>query len=149
MTTAAVETASTANAATAMEATTTVAAVKAASAADIPAAMEAAYRPNRAASDEPRPATVKARPPVESAPAVKTSAAVEPRTGADKDPAREPTRTIVTVRRARIGVVAIVAVLAHRSGGDVTRADSNADRKYLCMCERGRAEENSKQRQHS
>src|SRR5271165_6374738 len=52
-----------------------------------------------------------------SAPAVVATPVIPaiPRPGADEDAAREPARTIVAVRRARIRVVVIVTVAARRS----------------------------------
>src|SRR5690348_13487279 len=41
-------------------------------------------------------------------------AAAEPRTGADEDAAGEPLRPVVAIRRARVWVVSIIAVRAHR-----------------------------------
>ena len=57
--------------------------------------------------------------------------AVIPRPGADEDTARKPLRPIVTIRRARIGIISIVAVGACRCVA-VTRADADANTDSNC-----------------
>jgi hypothetical protein len=74
-------------------------------------------------------ATVKARAPIKT---------VKPRASTDEDTAGEPTGTVVAVRRARVRVISIVAVGAHRGWTNVSWADSNADHNSLCVCERCR-----------
>ena len=88
---------------------------------------------------------VKVPPAMEARAAVKSRSTVKaarspvtsiPRTGTDKNAIYEPGRTVVTIRRARIGVIRIVAISTGwrwsvgRScvGWD---ADSDADRKSL------------------
>jgi len=95
------------------------------------AAMESAYRsvpndPRAAKRSETRPAN-EARPSPESRMAIE---AVEPRARADEDAARKPLRPVVTIRRARVRVVGVVAVGAHRGCANVSRRakpDSNED----------------------
>ena len=73
-------------------------------------------------------ATVKLGAAIETWAAVE---AVEPRTGADKNTAREVTRPVV-------------AVLAHRGWTKVSRPDSKADYDSLGMCVRRSHQANSK-----
>jgi len=54
-------------------------------------------------------------------------AAVEPRSGADKDATRKVVWTVVAVRRTRIWVIPVVAVGANRSGPYITGTNSNAN----------------------
>jgi hypothetical protein len=75
-------------------------------------------------------ATVEPRVAIKAWSAVK---AAEPRAGADKNAAGEVARPVITVRRARVGIVSIVAVLAYRGWTDIGRADSNAENNSLCM----------------
>jgi hypothetical protein len=81
-----------------------------------------------------------AGPTVEAATTVEARATVpapvKPRARSDEDAVGEPTRAVVTVRRARVRVISIVTVLADRSFTDIAGADSNADRNSLCACER-------------
>ncbi len=96
-------------------------------------ASECSYR----SSDESTASTestapFKARPSIE-APATEARASVEaviPRTGADKDSAREPLRTVVAVWRTRVRVIRVVTVSARGSGAKVSRANSNSYRAY-------------------
>jgi len=75
------------------------------------------------AAKTPTAKTVAVKPPsIETTSAIK---AVEPGTGADKDPAVEPIRAVVAVRRAIIRVVSVVAVSARRARTDVNRAHAN------------------------
>jgi hypothetical protein len=89
---------------------------------------------------------------VEAASAVKAATA-EPRASADEDAAGEPRRPIVAIRRARVWVISIVAVRAHRRtvhGGGVHRAAySDAHRKSLCMCEACCEQADAQYRQNS
>lgn len=62
--------------------------------------------------------------------------ATEPRSGADKHTAREVTRPVVAVRCARVRIISIVAVVAHRGWTYIGRADANADHNSLCVCVR-------------
>jgi len=74
--------------------------------------------------------TVKGWPaPVKSA---ATIVAMEPRTRADEDAARKVTRTVVSVRSARVRIISVVAVLAYWRWPHVTwpNSDSNPD---LCV----------------
>jgi hypothetical protein len=86
-------------------------------------------------------ATVKLGAAIETWAAVE---AVEPRTGADKNTAREVTRPVVAVRRARVGSISVVAVLAHRGWTKVSRPDSKADYDSLGMRVRRSHQANSK-----
>jgi hypothetical protein len=66
---------------------------------------------------------------VESGPVETTSVeAVVPRASTDKDSTNEPSRTVIAVRRARIGIVAVVTVCTCWRGSDVSWADCDANR---------------------
>jgi hypothetical protein len=78
-------------------------------------------------------ATVKLMLAVEGRAAIK---AAEPWASADKDAAREVTWPVVTVRRAGVRSISIVAVLAHRGWTNVDWPHSKADHDSLCMCVR-------------
>jgi hypothetical protein len=86
------------------------------------------------ASVKPASPMIETTPPVETAAVVTASIVtgtvetVEPRAGAYKDAPRKVVWPVVTVRRAFIRVIPIVAVGAHRSRTVVARADSNANR---------------------
>jgi len=81
---------------------------------------------NSTASCETRTATGKSAT-VEAAPETTSAkAAVEPRASTYEDAAREPARTVVTVRRAGVWVVSIVAVGASGGRTDVPWADAYA-----------------------
>lgn len=138
-----VDAATAAECVTAVEATATVevsatAAVKVATA----SATEVAPATEISAPVKPVPVIVKvaasAEVPVVEAPSA-VKAAAEPRPRADEDAVREPIRPVVAIRRARVWVISIVAVRAHRRtvyGGGVHRAAySYAHRKSLRMCE--------------
>ena len=58
---------------------------------------------------------------------------VEPRAGADKNTAGEVTRPVVAVRRARVRIISIVAILARRGSSNVGRAGTKADHNSLCV----------------
>jgi len=88
-------------------------------------AAESAVKPAWTGTAESRPANEAGS----TAPAAAIKA-VEPRTRADKDPAGEIARAIVTVRSAGIRSEPIVAIGADRSRADENRANSNRD---LCM----------------
>ena len=81
--------------------------------------------------------------------AVERSAMVtmEPRTGANKDPAGEPLRPVVTVGRAGVGVIVVVTVGAHRSGADPgwPNANGNANANGCRFRGRRRHQSNSEQ----
>jgi hypothetical protein len=67
--------------------------------------------------------------------AIKAAPAVEPRASSNEEPAREPVRTIIAVRCARVGRIVEVSVWAHGR-------DSNVHR-YLSRCGWIAGEENS------
>jgi hypothetical protein len=97
----------------------------AAEAADCATSCEAVTATSESTTVEPatsESATVKPAPKTTSA-----EAAVEPRAGTDEDATGEVARTVVTVRRAGIGVIPIVSVGADRSWPDVARTDAHAD----------------------
>jgi hypothetical protein len=75
-------------------------------------------------------ATVKPRAAIKAWSAVE---AAEPWAGTDKNTAGKVTRPVVAVRRARVRIISIVAVLAYRGWTDVRRADANAENNSLCM----------------
>jgi hypothetical protein len=58
---------------------------------------------------------------------------VEPRAGADKNTAGEVSRPVVAVRRARVRIISIVAILARRGSSNVGRAGTKADHDSLCV----------------
>src|SRR5208282_133031 len=59
---------------------------------------------------------------------IRMSPAVIPGACADKDPAREPARTVVAVGRASIRIVRVIAVSAHRRASRIAAdADSHSD----------------------
>lgn len=127
-------------------ATVEAAATAEAAATDVAATMEAAT--NSAASEvggsasdgsgpEARPAeiagvAIKPRPTIKARVSIK---AMEPRTCSDENSAGEPTRPVVAIRRARIRVIRIVAVGAHRRRTNVGWiANPNTDHNPLRMC---------------
>src|ERR1700691_2513506 len=72
-------------------------------------------------------ATVEAAPETTSTKAgTSIEAAVEPGASTYEEAAREPARPVVTVRRAVIRVISIVAVGARGGRTDVSRADAHA-----------------------
>jgi hypothetical protein len=83
------------------------------------------------ASESTSTAKVASTTPSTPAPIAATSPA-KPRSGSDKDAAVEIARTVISVRRARVRVITIVAVSAHRRAVNVTRAHSDSHR-YLGM----------------
>jgi hypothetical protein len=93
---------------------------------------------------EPTPrvaASVKARASIET---------MEPRAGADKYVACKPIRSVVTIRRARVRVIWIVAIGAYGWWTIVGRAaDPNADHNPLCVCKRRRTQANAKYGENS
>jgi len=58
-------------------------------------------------------------------------AATEPRASSDEQTAGEPARAVVTVRRAGIWVISIVAVGANGSWPNVARSDTHANHNAL------------------
>ncbi len=52
--------------------------------------------------------------------------AVIPRPGADKHPTREPARSVVTVRRASVRCISVIAVCTHRRSANISRPNSYA-----------------------
>ena len=70
-------------------------------------------------------------------------AAAEPRAGTDEQTTGEPARTVVTVRRAGVGVIAIVSVGADRSWADVAWADAHADCETLSISVRRQSQRGS------
>jgi hypothetical protein len=129
-----VETATTMKSAatTSVEATSTV---ESASAASEPAANRSASEPAPSSETAATETTsAEAAASVESATAVK---AVEPRTGADKDPAIEPVRAVVAVGRTSVWVIPVVAVGAGCTGAYIDRANANRN---LRMRRHGRRE---------
>src|SRR6202050_3217317 len=94
---------------------------------------------NSTASCETRTATGKCAT-VEAAPETTSAkAAVEPRASTYEDAAREPARTVVTVRRAGVWVVSIVAVGASGGRTDVPWADAYAHYDALALAFGARA----------
>jgi hypothetical protein len=132
--------------ASAMEAASTIEAASAMGATGIASTCVTA-----AATIEPATAIVPttAREPAATIVPATAIVPVEPRAGADKDAAGKPAGTVVAVRSARVWVVSIVAIGAHWGRANVTRADSNADRNPLCLCERYRHQASAKQGQES
>ena len=146
------------SAATAMEATAATVGATAAmepttSATDATcAATEATCAAAESAAISEATASGKAATAGEAASAVEAASAivpVEPRASADKEAAGEPTGTVVAVWSARVWVVSIVAIGAHRGRAIVARTDSNAEHNPLCMCGRRRNQANATYRQKS
>jgi hypothetical protein len=106
---------------------------------------------DRPAPEVGRSATNGARPETRSAEVAGTAViAAEPRASTDKDAAGEPAWPIVTIRRARVGVISIVAVGAHVRWTNVSwAADPHADHNSLCMRIRCANQTNAKCRQNS
>ena len=75
---------------------------------------------------EPR-TTIEAWTPVIASGAIKP---VEPRSRANKETVDEPIRPIVAVGRARVGVIAVVAVGANRRRSYVDRANSDSETEH-------------------
>jgi hypothetical protein len=97
----------------------------AAEAADGAAPCEAGAATSESTAVEPttsESATVKPAPETTSA-----EAAAEPRACSDEHATGEVARTVVTIRRAGIGVIPIVSVRADGSRADVPRTDAHAD----------------------
>jgi hypothetical protein len=62
--------------------------------------------------------------------------ATEPRAGADEESTVKPFRAVVTVRRAGVRIIIVVAVIADRSYADIAWAadpDSNGNSLRICM----------------
>jgi hypothetical protein len=112
-------------------------------------AMEAA---DRATSDVAvtMPAVSAAVPSVAgTSPVTRASpAAVEPRTSADEDAAGEVARAVVTVRRARVWIISIVAVGANRSRSDIPRSYADAHDHALGASVRCESQGSSKYRKN-
>jgi hypothetical protein len=132
-----------------MAATVTAAAVSASTTVEAAAACYTTAAPNRAAANRdmssaaseaathraacdgavtvpPVSGPETASAPTRASPArASAPAAMEPRAGADKDAAREVARTVVTVRRAGVRVVPIVAVSADGSRSNIPRSDAH------------------------
>jgi len=135
-----------------MAATVTAAAVSAATTVEAATACSAAAVESAAScAASAEPATVKAATAcikATSAPAgSKTTSAptaVEPRTSADEQAAGEVARTVVPVRRARVGVIPIVAVRANGSWTVISRADPYTHGDALCVSVRRESQGSSK-----
>ena len=107
------------------------------------AASEATAPVEAAASAEARPSvkaasveatTAETATSIVSAATVEPAAAIEamePRTGADEDPADEVVRAVVAIRSTSVGVIPVVAVFAGCTRTNVARA--NADIDSLCV----------------
>lgn len=141
VTTAAVEAATAANRASATNCTAATNCAAAESTADRymrSAASEAAG--NRAASDS---ATVPAITTTPAVPAAVTGASpiagatveasTKPRAGSDEDAAGEPARAVVTIGRASVWVIPVVAVGANGSWAHVARTDAYTDHDALSI----------------
>jgi len=76
----------------------------------------------------PTPAVTTAAPAVPAAaPSVPTTTpAAIPRAGADEDSAGKPVRAVISVGRARVRIVAVVAVITNRGCSNVAWADVHA-----------------------
>ena len=112
-----------------MEAAT---AVESRSAVKLSATVESAHRParrnNRSANTGAR---VEHRTAVEAGASDEhrsTAVTVIPGAGADEDSADKPVRAVVAVRRARVRRIRVVAVRANGRRADIGRADSHSDR---------------------
>jgi hypothetical protein len=87
-------------------------------------------------------ATAKAASPPTRTPAP----AVEPWAGSDEDPACEPVRSVIAVRRASVWIIRVITPFAHRGCTDITRANTDADRD-LCLRIGDRHRQNAQQSQ--
>jgi hypothetical protein len=76
---------------------------------------------------------------------------VEPRARADEHTSSEPVRAVVAVRRASVGVVAIVAVSANwrRAHVSVPWTETNPDNHSLCVRVRRTKHANCQQTKNS
>jgi hypothetical protein len=92
------------------------------------------------------------------APAIVTTAietpaveSMEPRASPDEDSVEEPIRAVVTVRRASVWVIIIVAIGADRCRANVSVcwANSNAHDHSLCVRERCRTQSDAEQSKNS
>ena len=66
-----------------------------------------------------------------STPSVKARSAmeaVEPRSGANEDPANKPIRSVVAVGRARVRIIVVISVRANRRSTDYHRAHTDSHR---------------------
>src|SRR5208282_162061 len=145
-------TAATVGATAAMEPTTSTTDATCAATDATCAATEATCAAAESAAISEATASGKAATAGEAASAVEAASAivpVEPRASADKEAAGEPTGTVVAVWSARVWVVSIVAIGAHRGRAIVARTDSNAEHNPLCMCGRRRNQANATYRQKS
>ena len=88
------------------------------------------------AAEPARTRTAPTGPASEDSATVPTAAieAVEPRTGADKDPTRKIARAVVSVRGAGVRSVPIVAIGADRSRTGEDRANSNRNLRMSATC---------------
>jgi hypothetical protein len=87
--------------------------------------------------------------PIVSVPAVAPSPAV-PRADAEEDAVLKPLGTVVSVRRARVRSIGVVAVRAHRRRAVVhRRSDPYADHHSLCLSEAYGNEAKAEQRKSS
>lgn len=115
------------------------------------AAMEAANRTmgkpactKGTASDEARtPVEAVTITPAAAAPAV--SPAI-PRTSTNEYATHKPVRSVVAVRRARVGIIIVVAVSAGRRSPNIARSNCHAN-PYLCLRIGQRQHQNSNQSQ--
>lgn len=84
-------------------------------------------------------------------PAVVARTTVEvviPRASSDEYPSGEPARAVVTVGRASVRVIPIIAVRADRGGTHILRADSEADDNALGMRVRRNHQAETEQRKY-
>ena len=127
---AAVTSASVEAATTTVDAATAVNRSATEAAADCAATRESTAVEATTATVKPAPETTSVEAPPESTSA---EAATEPRAGTDEQTTGEVARTVVSVRRAGVGVIPIVAVVANGSRPDIARTDAHADCETLSI----------------
>lgn len=107
------------------------------------AAFTSNKRPKTRPPDQPMsPERAKAR-------AAEESVSAKPRARANKDAAGKPARSVVAIGRARVGVISVITVGAHRSRTNITRAaNSYANHDSLCVCIGSATKRNAEHREN-
>jgi hypothetical protein len=114
------------------------------SAANFAASAEAATATVEAATVQAATACIKATSAPAGSKTTSAPAAVEPRAGTDEQAAREVARTVVSVRRAGVRVIPIVAVGANGGWTFISRADPYAHGNALRVSVRRQGQGGSK-----
>src|SRR5580658_9941248 len=134
----------------AVETATTVEAATAAHCAATDCYMSsAATEPATSCAASCEPTTSEAAPKATSAETgTSAEAAAEPRASSDKEAAGEPARTVVTVRRTGVWVISIIAVGATGSRSNIARSDAHANHHALGAGVRCQGQGSSKYRKY-